>query len=242
MSGAFGHGASGASPPRARILVFDIEATALNASFGHLLCVGYKYFGQAKVRVPTIRDFPAKRGEKKDAGLCREIHRLVTDEADILVSWYGKEYDRKFLNTRMLKAGLPPMPPLSGEHIDLFYTSRGSFKFHSNRLQGVSETLGCPYSKTPVRADVWESAMDGDAKALAYVVKHCRLDVLILEWVYDKLRAYVRQHPAVVAKPVACHVCGGEKWKSNGLRYRQGSMQRRYQCQGCGAWTYRRAA
>lgn len=226
---------------KARILIFDIEATALNASFGHVLAFGYKYLDAKRAHVLSIEDFPTRKGEEPDARLLRRIHEILTNEADVVVTYYGKEYDRKFLNTRMLMVGLTPLPPLSSEHVDLYFTQRANLKLHSGRLQGLSEALGCPMSKTPVRADVWRQAMRGDKKALAYVIEHCRLDVLILEWAYLKLRPFVRQHPPVVDDPEACRVCGSDKWRSNGFRFRMGARQRRLQCQGCGAWTYQNA-
>jgi uncharacterized protein YprB with RNaseH-like and TPR domain len=223
--------------PKPRILHFDIEATSLEASFGHVLCMGYRYDDKKTTHVPTIYDFPAKKGEEPDAGLMRHLYDLITDEADILVSWYGKEYDRKFLNARMLMVGLKPLPPLSSEHIDLYFTYRANLKLHSGRLQGVSETLGCPVSKTPVRADVWRQAQRGDMKAIAYVVDHCRRDVDILHWLYGKLKAFVRQHPHV--GPLGtCRVCGGDNLQKRGKSIRKSGKgpQQRVQCQGCGAW------
>lgn len=224
---------------RARVLIFDIEATSLNASFGHMLCFGYKYLGDKRPKVISLADFrtpPA--GAEPDLYLTRRVHEIITNEADILVTYYGKEYDRKFINTRALMADLPPLPPLSAEHVDLYFTTRGNLKLHSNRLQALSEALGCPWSKTPVRADTWRRAMRGDPKAMKYVIDHCRLDVDILEWCYLKLRPCVRQHPPLSAAAGACRSCGADRWVSNGRRFRLGEQQHRMQCQGCGAWKY----
>lgn len=227
----------------ARILFFDIEATSLEASFGHVLCFGYKYAGDKKTRVISVDDFPTPAaGQEPDANLLPAVHDLLTNKADIIVSYFGKEYDRKFLNTRMLMVGLKPLPPLRSEHVDLYFTARSNLKLHSGRLQGLSESLGCPLSKTPVRADTWRRAMRGDAKAMAYVIDHCKLDVDILEWCYMKLRPFIRQHPPRNADRAACRVCGGDSWESKGLRYRYGQTDRRLQCRGCGAWTYENAA
>lgn len=223
---------------KARILIFDLEATALNASFGHALCVGYMYLNDKQATVITTDDFPALPGEEPDAGLMRRMHTLLRDEADILVTYYGKEYDRKFLNTRMLLAGLPPLPPLSAEHVDLYFTVRGNLRLHSNRLQALSETLGCPKSKTAVRADVWRAAMRGDSKALAYVVQHCKLDVEILKWCYMKLRGFVRQHPPVTVEKEACVTCGVKDWESRGRRFVRGEEQQRNRCRRCGRYSY----
>lgn len=224
---------------RPRVMFFDIESTDLEASFGHVLAFGYKYADAKRPRVLSLSDFPApKPGEEPDTNLLREVHRLLTEEADIIVSWYGKGFDRKFLNTRMLMTGLSPLPPLSSEHVDLYFAARGNLAMHSNRLQAVSESLGCPMSKTPVRADTWRRAQRGDKKAVAYVIDHCKLDVLILEWVYYKLRAFVRQHPPRSEHRDDCRVCGGSSFLSNGFRFRYGQKDRRLQCQGCGAWSY----
>lgn len=224
--------------PGPRVLFFDIEATALNASFGHCLCCGFKYLNHGKAWVVSVNDVPEpKKYEEPDAPLMRRLHTILTDEADVIVSFYGKGYDRPFLNTRMLLAGLPPLPPLSSEHIDLFYTCRSNLRLHSNRLQAVSETLGCPINKTPVRADTWRKAQRGDPAALAYVIAHCRRDVLILEWVYNKMKPFVRQHPWVGLKGVSCRVCGSTKFQRRGFNVTTGAQpKQRIQCRTCGHW------
>lgn len=222
-----------------KIMLFDIEASSLEASFGHTLCFGYKYLGAKRAKVLSLADFNTPGpGKEPDANLLPKVHDLLTNRADIIITYYGKEYDRKFLNTRMLMVGLAPLPPLSSEHIDLYFTARGNLKLHSNRLQAVSEALGCPMSKTPVRADTWRLAQRGDPKAMAYVVKHCRLDVDILEWCYMKLRPFVRQHPPRSADRGACRVCAGTSWENLGTRFRYGQQDRRLRCRGCGAWKY----
>lgn len=227
----------------ARVMLFDIEATSLEASFGHTLCFGYKYLGASTTKVISLADFPApKMGDEPDANLLPAVHDLLTNKADIIITYYGKEYDRKFLNTRMLMVGLTPLPPLKTEHIDLYFTAKGNLKLHSHRLQSVSEALGCPMSKTPVRADTWRRAMRGDAKAMAYVIHHCKLDVDILEWCYMKLRPFIRQHPPRNANRNTCRVCDASAWQSKGLRYRYGQIDRRLQCQQCGAWMYENVA
>jgi uncharacterized protein YprB with RNaseH-like and TPR domain len=221
-----------------RILVFDIEATDLEASFGHVLCIGYKWLGQRRVSVARLQDFPAitNPAEEPDTHLVRAFHEIIVNQADILVTFYGKEFDWKFLNTRMLLAGCTPMPPLSREHVDLYYTCRGNLKMHSNRLQAVSETLGCPLEKTPVRADIWRRASRGHQPSVAYVVEHCKRDVLILEWTYLKLRGFIRQHPWVGRRD-SCRTCGEQRIAYRGFwTSATGIKHQRYQCLTCGRW------
>lgn len=225
-----------------RMMFFDIEATSLNASFGHLLCMGYAFNNEAPV-VARLQDFKTpKTNEEPDKYLCEFLHALITNKADVLVSYYGKEYDRKFLNTRMALAGLPPMPPLNAEHIDLYYTVRGNLRLHSNRLQAVSETLGCPVSKTPVRADTWVHAMRGDKAAIEYVVDHCAKDVEILRWCYYKLRPFIRQHPRTSIDLGLCRVCGLSSWERRGRKFRAGAEHQSLRCKKCGHWAYQNVA
>lgn len=222
-----------------RVLVFDIESTDLEASFGYCICIGYKWLGENKTHVISIYDFPKVTDPAKepDSHLMKAFHKLVTEEADILVSFYGKEFDIKFLNTRMLLAGLPPLPPLGPKHVDVYYTSKMNLKLHSNRLQAVSETLGCPMSKTPVRADVWRKAQRGHTPSVKYVIKHCKLDILILEWVYLKLLGFMRTHP-LVGSIEACKNCTGTRFQFRGYHYNnKGVTSRRRQCKGCGLWS-----
>lgn len=223
-----------ASRRMTRVIAFDIEASSLNASFGHLLCFGYQDIRTKHAKVLRIDQYPAATmDEPIDYHLVKAIHGMM-EQDDIFVSWYGTGYDWPFLKTRIMLAGLSPMPPL--KHVDLYYTCRANLKLHSNRLQGASETLGCPLSKTPVRADIWLKAQRGDLPSLAYVAKHCKLDVEILTWVYHKLSPYVRQHPHVSTRE-ACRGCGGATWQSRGITTTVGGVKkRRIQCQGCGRW------
>ena len=222
--------------PKPRIVFFDIESTNLKANFGYCLCFGWKQLG-GKTRVLSVTQYRQHASDPtNDAPLMRDVHRILTDEADIIVSYYGKEFDRKFLNTRMLLAGLPPLPPLSHEHVDLYYTARGNLALHSNRLAVVAETLGCPVAKTPLSGPIWTRAMAGHKPAIKYIINHCARDVDVLEWCYLKLRPFVRQHPWVVLKGSGCRVCGSAKGQRRGFSAANGVIQQRVRCMDCGAW------
>lgn len=219
-----------------RIVFFDIESTNLKGNFGYCLCFGWKRLG-GKTKVLKITDYSQHaKNPTNDAPLMRDVHNILTNEADIVVTYYGKEFDRKFLNTRMLLAGLPPLPPLSSEHIDLYFTCRGNLLLHSNRLAVVAETLGCPMRKTPLTGPIWVRATAGDKRAIKYIVKHCARDVDVLEWCYMKLRPFVRQHPWVALKGQGCRVCGSTQLQRRGYSAASGVIQQRLRCKQCGAW------
>jgi uncharacterized protein YprB with RNaseH-like and TPR domain len=221
----------------ARVVLFDIESTNLKADFGYCLCFGYKELGAKRTHVLSVTDFKHhKTDPTNDAPLMRRVHDVLTNHADIIVTYYGKGFDRKFLNTRMLMAGLPPLPPLGYEHVDLYYTAKSNLALHSNRLASVAAALGCPMEKTALDGPTWTRAMAGDPRSIRYIIDHCRRDVDVLEYCYQKLRPYIRQHPHVGPR-TACRVCGSHEAQSRGYTIvKVGGRQMRKMCKSCGAW------
>lgn len=220
-----------------RIVLFDIESTHLKADFGYCICFGYKYLGEKKTTVLSVLDFPRHKSDPtNDAPLMRRVHNILTNHADIIVTYYGKGFDRKFLNTRMMMAGLKPLPPLGYEHVDLYFTARANLALHSNRLASVAAALGCPIEKTALDGPTWTRAMAGNRSAIKYIIEHCKRDVDVLEYCYKKLRPYVRQHPHVAAR-TSCRSCGSTDAQNRGFTIAKvGGRMIRKQCKRCGAW------
>lgn len=232
-----------------RIVLFDIETTNLDADFGYVLCFGYAVLdglvplGEAtqQARVLTIAQFPG-RHVTDDSALMQKAWEII-EPADILVTYYGKEFDYRFVNSRMLRAGLRPLPPLGASHVDLYYTAKRNFKLHSGRMGAVAEYLGCPFRKTEVSGPIWVRAMAGDPQAIDYVAKHCLMDVKMLTWLYYKLRPMIRQHPhmsALVrgqAEVDRCPSCSSRMQK-RGRTVRGATIVQRLWCRRCGRWEY----
>lgn len=223
-----------------RIVLFDIEANNLKANIGYCIAFGYTYLG-GKPKVLSVMDYPKtfRQDPTDDRALMQDIHRILTEESDIIITYYGKEFDRKFLNTRMVAAGLMPLPPLNSEHIDLFFTVRGNFSLHSKRLAVVADFLKCPIKKTEIAWEAWRRAGAGHVPSLGEIIDHCTKDVAVLRWCYvNKLRPYVRLHPWVVLKNRGlCRVCGSPKVQRRGYSITSGVRKIRLQCQGCGYWS-----
>ncbi len=225
----------------ARILLLDIETTQLSLDFGHIMCVGFKGYGESPVHVPSVRDYPTfKKAPWDDTLLMRDLYEVVKD-CDLLVTYFGKQFDWPALQTRMLKAGLPPLESMGSRHVDMYWTAKRELRLHSNRLESVMDFLDCPVKKTKLSGPIWDAAASGDGEALDYVIEHCRNDVLGLEWVYERLRPYIRQHP-VVAGRGSCRVCGSASLQFRGyaaLSNPTAKVKHRVQCQNCGAWDQR---
>jgi uncharacterized protein YprB with RNaseH-like and TPR domain len=226
-----------------KVIIFDIEATNLDADFGYVLCFGYKECRltsdgliEGPTKVLTIHDYPGER-VTDDSKLMAKAHEVIS-EADVLVTYYGKEFDLKFLNTRMILSGLPPLPPLGESHLDLYYTVRNNFTLHSKRLGNVAEYLRCPIEKTQVKGNYWVEAMAGDPKALEYIKDHCYKDVEILYWLFLTLRPYIRKFPRVW--PIDQEKCAscGHPMQRRGRHVRGANLYHRLWCPKCGRWDY----
>ena len=62
------------------------------------------------------------------------------NSCDVVVTFNGKKFDVKKLNTRALYWGLPPVA--IPRHIDLMQDAKRLFKFPSNSMQNISQYLG----------------------------------------------------------------------------------------------------
>lgn len=226
-----------------KVLFFDIECTDLDADFGNMLAFGYKWAGSSHADVLSLLDTnPLCKGcGRVDAVSDKPLVVAAWDvlaKADMWVTWFGKGFDVKFLNTRVLDAGLKPLPPTP--HVDLYFAAKCHLKLSSNRLASVQDFLRLPTSKTPLTKRVWRQGQAGHVPSIKYIIDHCEKDVLVLEEAYEKLRPYVRQHPAQ-GRVGSCRVCRGTHLQRRGKMATKLGNKMRVQCTDCGAWDTRAA-
>ena len=221
-----------------KILFFDIESTGLNATFGTILCIGYKWLGQPKVHCPTILDC-SNNGMLDDKGLVKRFSEVYA-ECDYAVGHYAgnRRFDAPMINSKLLKHGLMPLAP--APIVDTWRVMFDTFKLHNNRLVTVQQFLGCKEEKTPITFDDWLRAAHGDRKSLKQIVHHCKQDVLVLEEVFLKIRPWIKNEPArqlFVKTPLEnCTSCGSSKMQRRGFQAAKTRRYPRYQCQSCGKW------
>lgn len=219
----------------AKILLWDLETTHLKADFGTLLCAGYKWLGEKKIYVPTIADTKRfQRDPTDDYDLVKSFAEVLR-EADIWVTYFGKGFDVKFMQAKMLEHGLGILP--NTPHVDLYFVVKQNLALSRKSLGNVATFLNFEAAKTPVDGRTWKKAMAGSRAALKYIVDHCRADVALLEEAYLMLRPLVRQHPRVAQAIEPCRVCGGTRLQRRGLAVRVTKGERyRWHCQNCGSW------
>lgn len=167
--------------PIQQFAAMDIEATGLDASYGRLVCVCFKFEGEKKVRTMSIKSV---HEEKELLEWVQEQY----DQVDVLVTWNGKRYDVPFLNARMFIHGMKPLVPK--KHLDLMYKAK-AIRTRGARLDGFAKDMGLAHQKFDVPASAWILAAEGDEKAIKDIVKHCELDVKITEDAARKVRPMI---------------------------------------------------
>lgn len=172
-----------------RIATFDIETTHLCADFGIILCAVVKS-SESNAKPVVIRGDDYASWDKRRSN-DRETVMALRDELDrydVLVAHNGLKFDLPFIRTRLAKWGRKPLSDF--KIVDPVQLARNKFRMSYNSLEKLATFLDCN-SKTKVEGKYWlRAALDGDRKAMNYIVKHCVEDVATLEQVVDSLKSY----------------------------------------------------
>lgn len=242
------------SRSRARIGIFDIEATNLKADFGHVVCISAKIYGEKKITTfSTLQD--RKPGKPwiywDDTSVLKKWLKFAST-CDCLVAHYGSRFDKPFLDARLIRAGLPPMDP-SIPFIDTWRVSRFQLGISRNTLANLAEFLKIEEAKVQVSNDTWCAIRRGELKATREASRRCEQDVVVLEKCYEKLRPLIKAHPAMDENfPIfstgrgrffhevcpKCSKSGG--LISDGRRITSGGkvVKQRLRCNKCGSYSY----
>lgn len=225
-----------------RVLIWDIETCGVQglcADRGFVVCFGYKWLGDSKTHCLTLTQFPGKN-HHDDRNLLKEAHKILV-EADSLVAHFGEFFDRPYVEARLIKAGLDPIP--NTKQVDTCIIARKKLKLSSNRLGNLAEFLGCSVKKMEKRGGWpkwWMDALRGDRESIKKMAAYCKQDVDCLEQVYLKMRPiipgkYLVNH-AIGETVWTCHACGGHKKQHRGSYFSEMKIWKRYQCMSCGRW------
>lgn len=220
-----------------KILLFDLETTDLRADWGVILCTGYKWLGHGKPQVISLPDYKQHFAHDctDDSLLVRDFREIMV-LADMFITWYGERFDVPMVNSKLVKHGLQPLPPIT--HFDGWKTAKYRMNLSSNRLANVSSFLGLE-EKTPVKGEVWKRAVAGYPDAIKYVEEHCLQDIVVLEQAYERLRPFAPTHlnlNLVQGTKSNCPRCGSNSLQRRGTQVAQARSYQRFQCTKCGSW------
>jgi predicted RNA-binding Zn-ribbon protein involved in translation (DUF1610 family) len=164
------------------------------------------------------------------------VHKLL-DEADAIVHYNGSRFDIPILHKEFLLSGMPP--PAPSKQIDLLQVARRQFRFVSNKLDYVSQALGLGSKTEHEGHTLWVKCMNDDRKAWKTMEEYNKNDVVLLEKVYDKFKAWIKNHPNHNAYSAnsCCPNCGSSKLQKRGTAITTTRHYQRFQCQQCGTWS-----
>ncbi len=227
---------------KAKILFYDLE-TSPNLAYVWgmyeqnvievvqervILSMAWKWSGDAKVHQLS---FNAKK--YCDLALAKRLQELFT-EADIIVAHNGDKFDRRTANARMLKHGLTP--PADVKSVDTLKIARRQFMLNSNSLDSLAKMLGVGAKAPTGGFRLWLDCMRGVRTAMAKMARYNKVDVVILERVYAKLRPWHASHPAVTPGSSVCPKCGSADSQARGWMINKSGLYRKRQCHGCFGW------
>lgn len=176
-----------------RVCVYDLETTDLNAQTGRLLTASIMGFDPEEFHLLTLRDYDAwKTGKRSDDSEIVADTLAILEQYDVHIAHNGCNFDRKFIYTRALAHGFPPVQPQ--KTLDPCLLARQNFALKSNKLDSVGDHLHVDVEKTPFISEIWVKAfMDGDEDAMKYIEDHNIKDVIGLAKIARKLAPWVKQ-------------------------------------------------
>lgn len=242
-----------------KIILFDLEVLAdmrevrkvffgignypgltLKATINSIICAGYKVYGESKIHCISAWDF--KRSWARDVNDDRAVVSAIYDvlkSADAVVTHNGKRFDWKFLQTRLLKHGLPPLGKI--KHIDTCAIAKRHLMSFNNKLSTLAEQFTSESKMESGGAELWCAVAERDVKAQKKMAEYCKQDVRALEAVFKKLKPLIADIPNynlfTPGHRNLCPNCGSTRLDSNGTRVTATRTYKRYICRDCKTWS-----
>lgn len=228
--------------PDQKVLILDIETRPTKAYVwraydenvspdqvidnGGIICVGAKWLGEKTTNL--FSDW-----EHGHVDMLIYIHEMMS-VADAVVTYNGGKFDLPKLQGEFLLNGLGPTPPCTS--IDVLKSVR-KLGYFQNRLAYIGPLLLKDGKVEHEGFKLWLKVMDGDKKAQAKMAKYCQQDVILLEKLYLRVRAFMPNHPHLGRTGAAqCPACGSVDVQSRGTRRTRAYKIQRLHCQQCGSW------
>lgn len=214
----------------------DYPGLTLKATITSIICFGYKILGDPNVKCISAWDFPDlwNQNVNDDSALVKAAYEILKD-ADAVITHNGKRFDWKFMQTRLLKYGLPPLAKI--HHVDTCAVSKSNLLMFNNRLSTVGKFLTDEDKLENGGWDLWVRVHQRDPEAMQLMVDYCKQDVALLEKVFKRLRPLVTNLPNhnlfTIGKENVCPNCGSTRLHAHGYRTTKVKTYRRYLCIDC---------
>lgn len=170
-----------------RVGVWDIECSSLRSNTGVIISSDIKLVGGGHI-TRVNKNLGGKNG-LDDKELCIQIKKDL-ESLNMVVSFFGLGYDLRFINSRLLYWGEQPVKKLL--HVDVYRIARRYFATTRRNLDTVAKTLGI-VGKNHVDLELWlEAGVNGNKKAIGYIVEHNILDTEVTEKVFLRLAPLIQ--------------------------------------------------
>lgn len=160
------------------ICFFDLESTGLKGDYNSVLVVSIKPIIGQPITF-SIKQLGNDQKVVRDAKECLESF-------DCWVSYYGKGFDIKMLNTRLLKWG--HMPIDKRPHIDMYYALKNKLATGRKSQAHLLEWLGTPQKKMTVGASVWSEMGFKMKTHMPTMIERCQSDTEGLQAMYERTK------------------------------------------------------
>ena len=178
------------------------------------------------------------KDRRDDSNILPKMRNLL-DEADIVITQNGQNFDSKKLNSRFME--LDMIPPSPYEHIDTYKKIKRVADFTSHSLDYLTNKLNTKYKKLSHKQfpglSLWKECLKGNMAAWEEMKRYNIRDVLSTEELYLNTREW---YPESTPRPYEnnnkdCGVCGGKKTVfGNGFRQTKSKKYQRLLCNKCG--------
>ena len=236
-----------------KVLFYDVETSLVeaatfnlwntNISYKYLradwwmFCASWRWQGQKRIHSVSLLDLPSlfKKDYSDDFYVISALYDVLS-QADAVVAHNGDSFDIKKFNARAIYHGFDPLPSIV--QIDTLKMAKQKFKFTYNNLDYIAQYLGVG-KKIKTDGDLWIRCLDGDVKALKEMVRYNKMDVVVLEAVYDKLSPWCvsKLNRNLFTSDRVCPSCGGSHLTRHKQRITRTGKQIQMQCQDCGHYS-----
>lgn len=228
-----------------RILYFDIE-TSLMEVYTHyigqkvsiqpnqiktpskIICIAYKWSDE---KHPKVLKWDSKQDDSK---MLIKFNKIAK-EADFLCAHNGQGFDVKEIRGAIALRGLADSwceTPV----IDTLTDCRRMFRFKSNRLNAIAQSLGLG-AKDPMCMQDWIDVNNGSKSALYKMLKYCKKDVILLEKVHKRLENYIvptsKRLMSKSSNLNKCSECKSNNIVKYGTYTYGGNKLQKYLCKDC---------
>jgi hypothetical protein len=218
------------------------EIKTMKATVSSICCVGYKIYGEKTTHCINAWDYTSwDKDVNDDYTVCAEIYEVLKD-ADAVITYNGKRFDWKYLQTRLIYHGLPVLHDIP--HIDVLLVVRKNLFNINNKLDTVGKYLTDDRKLSHTGWKLWIDTHNKDPKACELMEKYCKQDVDLLEKVFVTVRPFVKNLPnknlfrsqkRKLEGTLLCPTCGSEELEGNGWRHTKTRSYQRLRCKTCGS-------